>query len=144
MNVGTRPYIPVLLSLISQAGFYPMTEFSAVDSLTHIEDMLGVISIETSSVTACAYNISDMKLYTQTDTSIKLHLYGKSGDFVDYDIFSQACDDLFYTLVSSEDLLICKMNQSRTTQSMPLKRLERVIELTVRTTQPQEVPDDRS
>ena len=142
MTADTRPFMTPLQSLITDAGFFPMTEFSAVDSLTHPQDMLAVICVENTSVTACAYDISDMKLYAQTDTLIKLRLYGKSGDFVDYDTFSAACDELFYALSASRELLICKMTASKTVQSMPLKRLERDIELTLRTNVTQEVPDD--
>ena len=143
MNTDTRPFMVPLQNLLTAAGFFPMTEFSAVDSLAHPDDMLAVICPEGTCVTGCAYDISNMQLYAQTDVQIKLRLYGKSGDFVDYDTFSAACEELFYALAASRDLLICKMKASKTIQSMPLKRLERDIDLVLRINVSKEVPDDR-
>ena len=46
---------------------------------------------------------------------------------------------MFYDVLKDNDLLIVKMDISKAVQSMPLKRLERRIEFTVRTIEGAEV-----
>lgn len=124
---------------LEKHGFLPMEEFSAVDSLIHADEMLGVISYEGSDVVAEAMTYENGSYCMETDHRFCLHLYGKSGDFVDYEKHNEACCDLFYDIVSNDELLICKMEMSKAVQSMPLKRLERRLELTVRWSEKAEV-----
>ena len=121
------------------AGFEPMEEFNAVDSLLHPDDMLGVISFEGSSVVADALVYESGNFCVETDHHICLRLYGKSGDFVDYEELSDACYQVFFDIVSDEEMLICKMEMSAAVQSMPLRRLERTIKFTVRYSEKAEV-----
>lgn len=123
------------------AGFEPMEEFNAVDSLLHPDDMLGVISFEGSSVVADALVYESGNFCVETDHHICLRLYGKSGDFVDYEELSDACYQVFFDIVSDEEMLICKMEMSAAVQSMPLRRLERTIKFTVRYSEKAEVED---
>ena len=123
------------------AGFEPMEEFNAVDSLLHPDDMLGVISFEGSSVVADALVYESGNFCVETDHHICLRLYGKSGDFVDYEELSDACYQVFFDIVSDEEMLICKMEMSAAVQSMPLRRLERTIRFTVRYSEKAEVED---
>lgn len=128
-----------ILELISQKltahGFYAMREFSAVDSLIHADQMLGVMSVESSRVAAQALRNTDLSYCIETDHEITVRLFGKSGDFVDYEAFSEGCYALFYDIVSDSGLLVCTMQISRASQSMPLRRLERKLSLTVRVTE---------
>jgi hypothetical protein len=101
--------------------------------------MLGVMSFEGSKVVAEALTFDSSEFCIETDHRICLHLYGKSGDFVDYDELTQACYDVFYDVIKDGDLLVAKMEMSKAVQSMPLKRLERRIEFTVRTIEGAEV-----
>ena len=126
---------------LAHAGFEPMVEFSAVDSLLQPDDMLGVICFEGADVVAEALVYESGNFCVETDHNICLHLYGKSGDFVDYEQLRDACYEVFFDIVSDEDLLICKMEMSPAVQSMPLRRLERTIKFTVRCTEKAEVED---
>lgn len=125
--------------ILDDRGFVPMKEFSAVDSLVHKDEMLGVVSFEGSSAVAEAVVYESQNFCIETDHSICLHLYGKSGDFVDYDELTDACYGAFYDIVSDDGLLIVKMEMSKAVQSMPLKRLERCIRFTVRVSESAEV-----
>ena len=126
---------------LEAAGFEPMEEFNAVDSLLHPDDMLGVISFEGSSVAAEALGCESGNFCVETDHHICLRLYGKSGDFVDYSELSDACYAVFFDIVSDAGMLICKMEMSAAVQSMPLHRLERTIKFTVRCSEKAEVED---
>ena len=126
---------------LEAAGFEPMEEFNAVDSLLHPDDMLGVISFEGSSVAAEALVYESGNFCVETDHHICLRLYGKSGDFVDYSELSDACYAVFFDIVSDAGMLICKMEMSAAVQSMPLHRLERTIKFTVRCSEKAEVED---
>ncbi len=128
-----------LCTLLTARGFTPMKEFSAVDSLIHANEMLGVISFEGSQTVAQALTYLQNSFCIETDHKLCLHLYGKSGSFVDYETLSSACYDLFYDIVKDPDLLICKMEMSKAVQSMPLQRLERKIEFTLRVSETSEV-----
>jgi hypothetical protein len=125
--------------ILDERGFLPMTEFSAVDSLIHKDEMLGVMCFEGSQTVAEAITYSSGEFCIETDHRICLHLYGKSGDFVDYEDLTDACYNVFYDVLKDNDLLIVKMDISKAVQSMPLKRLERCIEFTVRTIEGAEV-----
>ena len=83
--------------------------------------------------------LSSGEFCIETDHRICLHLYGKSGDFVDYEDLTDACYNVFYDVLKDNGLLIVKMDISKAVQSMPLKRLERRIEFTVRTIEGAEV-----
>ena len=128
-----------LCTLLTARGFTPMKEFSAVDSLVHANEMLGVISFEGSQAVGQALTYTAMSFCIETDHRICLHLYGKSGNFVDYETLSNACYQLFYDIVRDPGLLICKMEMSKAVQSMPLQRLERKIEFTLRVSETAEV-----
>ena len=119
-------------SKLAHAGFEPMVEFSAVDSLVHPDDMLGVIRLENCSVVGQALENENLTYCIETDYRLDIHLFGKSGDFVDYETFSTACTQLFYDIVRDGSLIICKMEMSGASQSMPLRRLERIMSVTVR------------
>ncbi len=128
-----------LWGMLEDKGFVVMDEFSAVDSLIHADEMLGVISLEGADVVAEAMMYESMNYCVESDNRICLHLYGKSGDFVDYEELSDACYELFYEIVGDTDLMICKMQMSKAVQTMPLRRLERKIEFTLRTLEHMEV-----
>ncbi|MBO5576020.1 MAG: hypothetical protein J5956_06950 [Ruminococcus sp.] len=133
MTQGLDNIIQQLELMLTASGFTPMTEFSAVDSLLHTDEMLGVICIENSAINAEALSNNSMNRYIECDHEIKLRLYGCSGDFVDYYPLANACYELFYAIAANENILVRKMDISKTVQSMPLKRLERIITLSART-----------
>lgn len=128
--------------ILDSSGFLPLTEFSAVDSLVHKDEMLGVMSFDGSQVVAQALTYNSGTFCIETDHRVCLHLYGKSGDFVDYDELTDACYNVFYDVAKDSGLLIVEMEMSKAVQSMPLKRLERRIEFTVRTSEGAEVEQD--
>ena len=139
MTQGIESIITLVTAKLENRGFTVMREFSAVDSLVHADKMLGVISIDECRTVAQAFDNTDMSLCTEVDYALCLRLFGKSGDFVDYEDLSDACTKLFYDIVSDGSMLICNMQMSKAVQSMPLKRLERDMTFTVRVMQKAEV-----
>ncbi len=132
MTLAIESIISTLNTKLTTSGFLPMREFSAVDSLVHPDDMLGVIRLENCSVAGQALENENLTFCIETDYRLDIHLFGKSGDFVDYETFSTACTQLFYDIVRDGSLIICKMEMSGASQSMPLRRLERIMSVTVR------------
>lgn len=129
----------LITAKLENRGFTALREFSAVDSLVHGNEMLAFVSLEDCTAAAQTVDNTDLSVCVETDYKLCIRLFGKSGDFVDYETFSTACTRLFYDIVSDGSLLICKMQMSKAVQSMPLKRLERDITLTVRATDRPEV-----
>ena len=56
-------------------------------------------------------------------------------------MLTEACYELFYAILNDEELLICKMELSKAMQTMPLRRLERKLEFTVRCSEKAEVEE---
>lgn len=128
-----------VLSCVQDHGFVPMQEFWYVNSLEHEHEKIGVLSLEGSSVVAEAPSYEYQDYCFEVDHKICVHLYGASGAFEDYDDHMKACCDVFYDLLSDSELMISKMEMSKAVQSMPLQRLERKIEFTVRAIEKPEV-----
>ena len=125
--------------MLDTAGFVPVREFTQIDSSQHKDDMFAVISFEGSGAVCQAHVYESDNYCIETDHRICLHLYGKSGDFTDYDALTEVCYELFYEILNDEELLICKMELSDAVQTMPLRRLERKLEFTVRCSEKAEV-----
>lgn len=125
MNNELKTNLSVLTDLISQAGFMPMNEFSAVDSLIYCDKNLGIITIESCDIESETL-AHDFSYYgVELNYHIKLRLMGNSCDYVDYDAFSECCDDLIMLILCDKTLIADNIRVGKTFQSMPLKRLER-------------------
>ena len=125
--------------LLDNEGFVPVKEFSETDSQKNKDKMYAVISFE-GSTAVCQAEVYESDNYCiETDHRICLHLFGKSGDFSNYETLTDSCYELFYAILNDPDLLICKMELSKAVQTMPIRRLERKLEFTVRASENAEV-----
>lgn len=126
-------------AILEQHGFVPVEEFSDVNYLDYSGIMFAFISFEGSTVVAEALPYRSDDFCLETDHKLCLHLYGRAEDFSDNSQHMEACYEVFYDIVANPYLPVCKIELSKAVQSMPLRRLERRIELTVRTLEKAEV-----
>ena len=141
MRSSLTQLFSTLWVMLETAGFVPVKEFTPTDSTQYNDKMLAVVSFEGSDAVGQAHIYESDNYCVETDHRICIHLYGKSCDFTDYDVLTETCYELFYAILNEQDLLICKMELSKAMQTMPLRRLERKLEFTVRCSEKAEVEE---
>ena len=132
MNKSVTEILDKISDKLLQAGFTPFEEFSAVDSLIHSDECLGIYSVKDCSVVAEALSHDTLTFGIELDYSIEIRLMGKACDYVDYEDFSEKCDRFFFNLINDEETLMKGIKIGKAFQSLPLKRIERDISFCVR------------
>lgn len=121
-----------LAGLLTAAGFKPVREFTAVDSLIYSDRCIGFYGLnEMADIGTAIYHDSD-DIYTEVDCTYKIQLMGRSEAYTDYEDFNARCISLFSELAKDGTLLISSLSMGKACQSMPLKRLSRELTLKIR------------
>lgn len=128
----SQDVISVLKNILETSGFIPFEEFTAVDSLVYKDDFIAFYSLENCKKTAEAISTDGKKFYTEIDCTFEIRLFGKSGNYCDYEEFSDKCNNFFVQSAENENLLIKQLTMGKIIQSMPLKRLTEDASLTVK------------
>lgn len=117
---------------LTAAGFLPLGEYSAADSLLHKDEDIGFFGIREYRTEDEAMSHDGSKLFTEISCLVEIRLMGKAGGFSDYDEFIGLCDGFFFALAKEDGMIVNSAKLGGTVQSLPLRRLERTIELRVR------------
>ena len=119
--------------ILKSSGFFPMEDFTAVDSLIHSDKSIGFYTLKSCEVAGESISHDGRKFYVETDCVFEIRLMGKSGEFTDFEDFDRLCGNFFEKAVADDDILIKSMKMENVYQSMPLKRLSRNVMMSVRT-----------
>ena len=127
-----KNFIQNLSSALQSAGFKPLEEFSAVDSMIYSDLNLGFYSRKNSSDVGYGLSCDGKTLYHQLEYEFEIRLMGISSDFADFKTFDEKCGNFYSALSESENFLLKTLKMGNTYQSLPLKRLARNVNLTAR------------
>lgn len=121
-----------IAQLLEKAGFFPMEDFTAVDSLIHRDKPIGFYSLKSCNIAGEALSHDGRNFYVELDCDFEIRLMGKSCDFADYKQFDEMCAEFYKSAAEDGEMLIRNMKMDNVYQSMPLKRLARNMIMQVR------------
>ncbi|WP_295209276.1 hypothetical protein [Ruminococcus sp.] len=129
---GISGITEVMISGLEAVGFTAMTEYSAADSLLHKDEFIGFCGVKECSVADEAMKFDGETLFVELEAKIELRLMGKACNFSDGAELAQKCDQLFIALEKDDSIAVNSAKLCETSQSLPLRRLEKKLELDVR------------
>ena len=132
MDANIKNVLNKISQKLSESGFKPFEEFSAVDSLIYKDSCIGIYAVKDCAVAGETLTHDSLTFGIELDYSIEIKLMGSSCDYVDYKGFSDKCESFFFKLIDDEDTLMRGVKLGKAFQSLPLKRLERDITFNAR------------
>ncbi|MBR1740208.1 MAG: hypothetical protein IJ737_07935 [Ruminococcus sp.] len=132
MSLGLKGISDKIAELISAAGFRPIEDFTAVDSLIYKDEAIGFYSLSGCRQKGKAFYHGNNRQYTEADCEYTVRLMGRACEFSDFGEFTGLCEELVEKLLTEGNLLVIGLEIGKAYQSMPLRRLARDLKLTVR------------